>query len=381
MLRWSQSSAPPAGPPLRNARIGSPRRTSSDRAASPGRSGSCTRPLRRATRAAARRRDRAGCSNEVVCCTISASTGPTSESPTSQSSDSVWAARSTAGCRRGHALVGGGEQLRQRRAIDAGALGELGLAQPRPTNRFGEAFAQHDGGAMRSGIICIVDTSKLRQSIKRPDAQLGTSESPMRTQLRTARSRRVEWPTLVVAVAIAAGFAAVLAWHGRLPLGLVIAALAILGAWYNSLQHEVVHGHPTPWPRFNAALAVIPLGLVVSFATYRSSHLAHHRTPELTDPDVDPESFYVSMRTWSGAAAFAGRRWWRCRPSPGGCCSARSWRRCGGCASSWRRRAAAVARPVCSATASASLRCWPSCGRAGWRGGSMPPVSVGAAGR
>jgi fatty acid desaturase len=120
----------------------------------------------------------------------------------------------------------------------------------------------------------------------------------MRTQLRTARSRRVEWPTLAVAVAIAAGFAAVLTWHGRLPLGLVIAALALFGAWYNSLQHEVVHGHPTPWPRLNTALAVIPLGLVVSFATYRSSHLAHHRTPELTDPGLDPESFYVSMRTW-----------------------------------------------------------------------------------
>jgi fatty acid desaturase len=116
--------------------------------------------------------------------------------------------------------------------------------------------------------------------------------------LRTARSRRVEWPTLVVAVVIAAGFTAVLAWHGRLPLGLVIAALAMIGAWYNSLQHEVVHGHPTPWPGFNSALAVIPLGLVVSFATYRSSHLAHHRTPELTDPDLDPESFYVTARTW-----------------------------------------------------------------------------------
>jgi fatty acid desaturase len=111
-------------------------------------------------------------------------------------------------------------------------------------------------------------------------------------------ARRIEWPTLAVAAAIAVGFAAVLIWHGRLPLAITMGALAILGAWYNSLQHEVVHGHPTPWPRFNAALAVIPFGLVVSFATYRVSHLAHHRTPELTDPDVDPESFYVTARTW-----------------------------------------------------------------------------------
>jgi fatty acid desaturase len=116
---------------------------------------------------------------------------------------------------------------------------------------------------------------------------------------KTVKARRVEWPTIAVAVAIAIGFAAVLAWNGRLPVGFVIAALAILGAWYNSLQHEVVHGHPTPWRRLNTALAVVPIGLVVSFSTYRSTHLAHHRTPELTDPDVDPESFYVSARTWA----------------------------------------------------------------------------------
>lgn len=109
----------------------------------------------------------------------------------------------------------------------------------------------------------------------------------------------MEWPTVAVAATIAAGFATVLLWHRHVPTPLLIVALAALGAWYNSLQHEVVHGHPTRWRAVNSALAIVPVGLVVPFAAYRESHLLHHRTLELTDPDTDPESFYVSAITWA----------------------------------------------------------------------------------
>jgi fatty acid desaturase len=103
---------------------------------------------------------------------------------------------------------------------------------------------------------------------------------------------------VAVAVAIAGGFAAVLAAYESLPTVVVVALLAILGAWYNSLQHEVIHGHPTPWRSVNTAMATVPLGLVVPFAVYRDSHLTHHRADPLTSPDTDPESFYVSVETW-----------------------------------------------------------------------------------
>lgn len=109
---------------------------------------------------------------------------------------------------------------------------------------------------------------------------------------------RVEWPTVGVAVAVAGGFAAVLVGHDSLPTAVVLVALAILGGWYNSLQHEVIHDHPTPWRPLNTALAIVPLGLVMRFADYRDTHIAHHRSPALTDPDLDPESFYVSTATW-----------------------------------------------------------------------------------
>jgi fatty acid desaturase len=108
----------------------------------------------------------------------------------------------------------------------------------------------------------------------------------------------IEWPTVGVAAAIAAGFAGALAWHEHVPTPVVLSVLAVLGAWYNSLQHEVVHGHPTRWRRANTVFAVVPLGLVLPFGAYRQLHLAHHRTPDLTDPRDDPESCYVAEETW-----------------------------------------------------------------------------------
>jgi len=111
----------------------------------------------------------------------------------------------------------------------------------------------------------------------------------------------VEWPTIAVAVAIAGGLGAVLTWHEHLPTIAVVVALALLSGWYGSLQHEVIHGHPTPWPVVNTALASVPIGLVVRFADYRRTHLDHHAAPDLTDPDTDPESFYVSPQRWARA--------------------------------------------------------------------------------
>lgn len=117
---------------------------------------------------------------------------------------------------------------------------------------------------------------------------------------------RVEWPTVAVACSIAAGFAAILVWHDQLPVAIVVAALALLAAWYNSLQHEVIHGHPTPSRRVNTAMASLPVGLVIPFGWYRSSHLAHHDDQHLTDPTLDPESFYVSAEAWESSGR-AGR--------------------------------------------------------------------------
>jgi fatty acid desaturase len=123
---------------------------------------------------------------------------------------------------------------------------------------------------------------------------MGVQRSPVETPTTAPRRlSEVGWPTLGVAFCIYAGWAIVTFESARLPAPL----LAVLGgwliAWHGSLQHEVIHGHPTPWRRLNHALAMAPLSLWLPFARYRQSHLAHHATDALTDPDHDPESRYI----------------------------------------------------------------------------------------
>ena len=113
------------------------------------------------------------------------------------------------------------------------------------------------------------------------------------------RRHRIEWPTVAVAVLIYAGFLAVTWFHDSLTAWLTIPLGAWLGAWHASLQHEIVHGHPTPWRRINRALARPCLVLWLPFGMYRTSHLAHHVDRRLTDPLEDPESYYVTADAWA----------------------------------------------------------------------------------
>jgi fatty acid desaturase len=111
----------------------------------------------------------------------------------------------------------------------------------------------------------------------------------------------VEWPTVAVAVAIYAGYLALtLSYHG-LPWWLVMPAGGILLAWHGSLQHEVVHGHPTRWPWLNRALVFPSLWLWMPLEVYADTHLRHHRDAIITDPLEDPESYYLSAEDWARA--------------------------------------------------------------------------------
>ncbi len=112
----------------------------------------------------------------------------------------------------------------------------------------------------------------------------------------TARSW--EAPTLGLAALIyGAWLLLTLFWH-ELPLSLALAAGAWLLAWHGSLQHEIIHGHPTPHRALNTALAWAPLGLWLPYQVYRRAHLRHHREPILTDPVEDPESAYLTAAWW-----------------------------------------------------------------------------------
>jgi fatty acid desaturase len=121
----------------------------------------------------------------------------------------------------------------------------------------------------------------------------------MTNEATSVRRPAVEWPTLALAAVIYGGFLAVTWFHAALPWWLTIALGAWFGAWQASLQHEIVHGHPTRWRRLNHALARPSLVLWLPFDLYRRSHLAHHVDSRLTDPLEDPESFYVTPGAWA----------------------------------------------------------------------------------
>lgn len=107
-----------------------------------------------------------------------------------------------------------------------------------------------------------------------------------------------EWPTAAVALAVHAGWLAIVATHTRSPWWLTAAGLAVMLAWHGSLQHEVIHGHPFRNRSANDALGSIPLSPRLPYRAYRRYHLMHHASPSLTDPLDDVESYYYTPQAW-----------------------------------------------------------------------------------
>jgi len=119
--------------------------------------------------------------------------------------------------------------------------------------------------------------------------------------------RRHEAPTWILIFIIYGGWVA-LTWYWRaLPVWVAAPAGAWLCAWHMSLQHELMHGHPTRSARINDALAWPPLSLWLPYPVYRDEHRLHHRDAYLTDPLEDPESTYMSAEAWARAGRV--RRW------------------------------------------------------------------------
>ncbi len=121
------------------------------------------------------------------------------------------------------------------------------------------------------------------------------------------QDRRIEAPTMILAFTIYGGWVALTYWWHALPPWVVLPLGAWLCAWHMSLQHELIHGHPTGNARVNGALAWPPLNLWLPFALYREQHLRHHRDAHLTDPLEDPESTYMSPEAWAASSGL--RRW------------------------------------------------------------------------
>jgi fatty acid desaturase len=119
-------------------------------------------------------------------------------------------------------------------------------------------------------------------------------------------AQQTEWPTVLAIGAFWLAYLGTVLFGEHLPTAVTIVVFALLGGFYMSLQHEVIHGHPTRWRLLNRTAVGAPLVLVQPFERYSVAHLAHHAS-DITNPIDDPESFYVTPQAW--AAAGPAKRW------------------------------------------------------------------------
>lgn len=133
-----------------------------------------------------------------------------------------------------------------------------------------------------------------------PAAIAPAHSSDVVTAGEAARVPAIEWPTVALVVACVAAWLWLTSRYGEVSAWLLAPATAVLLAWHSSIQHELVHGHPTRWSLVNRALGgIMPLSLWIPFERYRTLHLRHHINDRLTDPYDDPESNYWAPERWA----------------------------------------------------------------------------------
>ena len=117
----------------------------------------------------------------------------------------------------------------------------------------------------------------------------------------------IEWPTIALIVAAYGGWFTLTRSYGEWPTWIVAPCIALLLTFHSSLQHEILHGHPTRSTAVNRLFGILPLSLWIPYDRFRALHLTHHVNDRLTDPIDDPESNYVTPEAWQRRSRFA--RW------------------------------------------------------------------------
>lgn len=110
-------------------------------------------------------------------------------------------------------------------------------------------------------------------------------------------------PTLLLTLGVYGAWLAMTYAYGHWPLVVVAPFLVLVITLHSSLQHEIIHGHPTRRPGLNRALGMVPLSLWLPYERYRAEHLQHHEDDRLTDPLDDPESYYWTPGHWQQLSA------------------------------------------------------------------------------
>ena len=119
------------------------------------------------------------------------------------------------------------------------------------------------------------------------------------TEIAANRPMQIEWPTIILIVLTYAALAALMWFYYALPFWVIMPLAGYLIALHGSLQHEVLHGHPTRSAALNELLVAINFSLNFPYRRYRKLHLIHHNDENLTDPTLDPESYYLLPEEWA----------------------------------------------------------------------------------
>ncbi len=150
-----------------------------------------------------------------------------------------------------------------------------------------------------------------------PGNLLNSFATPRPREPATAAGHGVEWQTWLLILTIygswiglVLGYRSLSAWFGW-------PALVLVTAWFMSLQHELLHGHPTRSKAFNRLLGLAPLSAWYPYDIYRDSHLAHHRDELLTIPGIDPECNYVEAMRYARMAGVRRAMYWATRTVAG----------------------------------------------------------------
>src|SRR5919109_3603364 len=104
----------------------------------------------------------------------------------------------------------------------------------------------------------------------------------------------IDWPTLFLAIGVYATFAIITLNYHTMPWWLVLPVGAMIVCLHGSLQHEATHGFPTKWEAVNSLIVGWPLWLWLPYLSYRFTHRTHHIDENLTNPELDPESNYLT---------------------------------------------------------------------------------------
>ncbi|KAA0995656.1 fatty acid desaturase [Pseudomonas sp. ANT_J12] len=128
-----------------------------------------------------------------------------------------------------------------------------------------------------------------------------------REEIETLRQRltaRTEWPTWLLLTGVYAGWFGLILASDRLGLWWSTVLLIPLVVLWLSVQHELLHGHPTRWLALNKVLGYAPFAVWFPYTLYRDSHLLHHHDEDLTIPGRDPESRYLTAEHWQRSSVF-----------------------------------------------------------------------------